>query len=266
MLIPTNSLANIAEESFIDIWASTRACIPGAVFRKEADMILYSTGIRNSRFNGVLDARFTEGNLIERTDLALSHFQDRHLPMTWHLGSLSTPENLGTHLESRGLVLEDVLRGMAVDLANVQKPEEPSGLEIQSVGDSEALRDCISVVAEAYGFAEDARRILLDTYTSLGIGSTHRWALGRLQGLPIATSLLILHKGVAVVWIVGTIPEVRGRGIGTAITHSQLICARDLGYENAVLQSTEMGFPVYKKLGFAQCCEIRAYTWSPHIC
>lgn len=264
MHIPTNRLVDVVEGSFVDLWISTRTRIPGTRLDREADMVIYSTGIPNSRFNGVLDARFTEKNVTERTDSALSYFQNRRLPMTWHVGSLSTPENLGAHLESRGMTPNDVVNGMAVDLADVRNPQKPSELEIKRVSDQESLKDCIAVVAEAYGFTEDVRKTLFDVYTSLGIDTEHRWVLGKMRGLPVGTSLLILQKGYAVIWIVGTIPEVRGRGIGSAITHSQLISARDEGCRYAVLQSTEMGFPVYKKLGFEKCCEIRAYTWSPH--
>jgi len=262
--IPANKLVDVVEGSFVDLWTSTRARIPGTLLHREADMVIYSTGIPNSRFNGVLDARFTEENVAKRTNFALSHFQNRQLPMTWHVGSLSTPEDLGARLESNGMTLDDVVSGMAVDLTEVQDLQRPSELKVHSISDQESLRDCIAVVAEAYGFTEDVRETLFDVYTRLGIDSQHRWVLGKMRGLPVGTSLLILHEGYAVIWIVGTIPEARGQGIGTAITHSQLMSARDVGCRYAVLQSTEMGFPVYKKLGFEKCCDIRAYTWSPH--
>jgi len=43
-----------------------------------------------------------------------------------------------------------------------------------------------------------------------------------------------------------------------------LIEAQKLGYEIAILHSSEMGFNVYKKMGFKEYCTIEMYIWHPN--
>ena len=84
-----------------------------------------------------------------------------------------------------------------------------------------------------------------------------------MNGKPVSTSLLVVNKGIAGIYCVATLQEARGRGIGTALTRESMLLAKDLGNEFVVLQSSKMGLPVYEKLGFKECCKIRAYVWSP---
>jgi len=38
---------------------------------------------------------------------------------------------------------------------------------------------------------------------------------------------------------------------------------RDLGYSVGVLGSSEVGYPVYRELGFEEYCRIGLYEWRP---
>jgi GNAT superfamily N-acetyltransferase len=61
---------------------------------------------------------------------------------------------------------------------------------------------------------------------------------------------------------VGTIPSARGLGIGAAITLKPLLDARAQGYRYGVLFATEMGQPVYERIGFRVVPgRINRYLW-----
>ncbi|MFN8468676.1 MAG: GNAT family N-acetyltransferase, partial [Caldilineaceae bacterium] len=83
--------------------------------------------------------------------------------------------------------------------------------------------------------------------------------VGYLNGVPVAASGLVLQAGVAGIFAVATLPHARGKGIGGAMTRVPLLDARAEGYAVGTLQASEMGYPVYKRLGFETVCGIELY-------
>lgn len=70
------------------------------------------------------------------------------------------------------------------------------------------------------------------------------------DGTMVATSLLYLHDGLAGIYGVATLPEHRGKGLASHLTAEPLRAAWELGYTTGLLQSSEMGAPVYSRIGF----------------
>ena len=68
--------------------------------------------------------------------------------------------------------------------------------------------------------------------------------------------------GAAGIYCVATLPEARGKGIGAALTLKPLLDAREMGNRVGVLQSSDMGFNVYEKLGFRHLCQIKNFYVS----
>jgi GNAT superfamily N-acetyltransferase len=73
---------------------------------------------------------------------------------------------------------------------------------------------------------------------------------GFAEGEAVATGLGYTASGVTGVWAIGTLPSHRGRGIGTGITTEVIRAGAQRGARATVLWSTEMGFPIYRALGF----------------
>jgi len=259
----SRDLARATEESFIECFASARTSSPRGIVRRESDLLLFCEGGQSKWVNGILYARFSSKNMARKTEKALSYFRERHLPMTWFVGPSSTPPELGDYLQSQGLVAGWAVPGMAIDLGIVERTQLPSGLAIHPITDLGSLRPCVDIAAEAYEFGEEATQPFCDAYLGFGISSTRRWLLGTLEGRPVATSLLVLRGGLAVAWLVATLREARGKGIGTAMTRELLLLARDMGYDLAVLQASELGLPIYEKLGFKEYCKIKTYSLLP---
>ncbi|CAF1008049.1 unnamed protein product [Adineta ricciae] len=57
-------------------------------------------------------------------------------------------------------------------------------------------------------------------------------------------------NGVACLFNVVTLKAYRGKGIGKALSLQAMICAKEAGYRYMILQGSEMGLQVYRKLGF----------------
>jgi ribosomal protein S18 acetylase RimI-like enzyme len=131
------------------------------------------------------------------------------------------------------------------------------------VRDEAALADFKRVLMEGYGLPEFAANAWVEASRAFGL-DTMPWQMyvAYLDGQPVATNLIYCGGGVAGVFAIATVEWARGRGIGSAITLKPLLDARDRGYRYAVLFSSEMGVPVYKRIGFRDAgVRINRYLW-----
>lgn len=79
--------------------------------------------------------------------------------------------------------------------------------------------------------------------------------IGRLEGRPVGTSLVLRTGHLAGIFAVGTAEAARRRGVGRAVTWAAVAAARDWGCSAVALQASEMGYPVYRAMGFEPVVE-----------
>lgn len=79
------------------------------------------------------------------------------------------------------------------------------------------------------------------------LGGPLRLWVGYVDGTPVTTAFAYVGFDVVGVYGIATLPEARGRGYGTAMTD---VAARAAPELPAVLQSSDLGRPVYERLGF----------------
>ena len=87
-----------------------------------------------------------------------------------------------------------------------------------------------------------------------------RHYLVRSMGARQPTSSLFVGGGHAFVTNIGTHPDARGQGLGTAATVATLALARDLGRPSATLIASIDGRGVYRRLGFREAGEMERYV------
>ena len=141
----------------------------------------------------------------------------------------------------------------------------PAGVTIERVSDRGGLEQWGHVMCVGFGMPDSVAEVVMTTILrdTFGDDAAVRYYLARLNGEPIATSGLSLGGGVAGVLSVATVPAARRRGIGAAVTLAPLLDARAEGYHVGVLQASEMGYPVYARLGFTEQFRYRNYVWRP---
>jgi ribosomal protein S18 acetylase RimI-like enzyme len=152
---------------------------------------------------------------------------------------------------------------MALDLGKLDAdPPLPEGFTVQQVNDDESLQQWGQVCAQGFGMPAFVGEGLSDFMRYVD-QETIRAYLGRLDSVPVATSLLVLAPGVAGMYNITTLPEARQKGIGARMTDLPLLEARARGYRAAILHASVMGESVYRSLGFEKYCKIDQYIWSP---
>jgi len=91
-----------------------------------------------------------------------------------------------------------------------------------------------------------------------------RIAIAYLRGEPVAAAVAIRSGVVAGIYVVWTQERARRRGIGRAVTWAAIEAGRRAwNVTIAILQSSEMGLPVYRSMGFEEVARYAAYLKLP---
>lgn len=189
---------------------------------------------------------------------SLAALRKHGLPGCWHVGP--SMRIRGAELTAAGFDAAGSEPGMAVRISDLA-PFDVPGLSLTRVGDDDALAVWEATLGRGFGEGEREARWVASVYRKLGYGDPWRHYLGWLESSPVATATVFLGAGVAGLYFVMTVPEVRRRGIGAAITYGALRLAEEAEY--AVLGSSPAGRSVYERLGFREYCKIELYEWAP---
>jgi len=150
---------------------------------------------------------------------------------------------------------------MLADLSAMRPPPQINGLEIETVEGRTSRADWAWLTCDAFELGPDVRQAM--SVCEAGIPESEfanqpRYT-GYLDGTPVAVSSLVMAADLAGVYAVATLPDVRNRGIGTAMTLHAMAEGKMRGAKSAVLQATEIGKPVYERLGFSTLFEYELY-------
>lgn len=152
---------------------------------------------------------------------------------------------------------------MAADLMAL--PEDlpsPDRLEIVPVENGETLQQWIHIASIGFDVPEEYEEVWYDFFVEAVFDLPFRSYLALLNGQPVATSQMFLSAGVAGIYNVTCIPEARGQGIGAAITLAPALAARGMGYRIGILQASDLGARVYRRLGFQDFGKRSIFLWE----
>jgi ribosomal protein S18 acetylase RimI-like enzyme len=231
---------------------------------EDESFIRWHTPIAHPWFNGVLCSRppgVTDAAFVEA---CIQYFRAQNTnSFTWWMEPHVKSTDWEPILSSYGFGRSNDTPGMAIDLQTLGEPSHAvDSLEVREVTDEETLRTCASIFTTGYGLPAEWEPLVFDLEHRLGLDLPVRNYLGYWNNEPVAASALFIGGGAAGIYNVATIPEARGRGIGAAVTLRPLQVAREMGYRIGILQSSEMGFGVYQKLGFRHLCQIEYFYLS----
>lgn len=229
------------------------------------DLILrWYTPLPHPWFNGVLSRNAPPGQVKELIVDTLAYFKDKDRQViTWWLAPELEDGDWSRQLVQNGLGRIDDPPGMAADLHALNEDlTVPEGLQIRQVEDADQMKTWSEVFATGYGLPLEWEPIYREMMLALGMAWPCVSYIASVNGMPAAVSAVFYGAGVAGVYSVATLPEWRGKGLGAAVSLAPLLEARQRGYRVGVLQSSEMGYKVYQRLGFREVCRMSHYYWQ----
>ena len=231
----------------------------GVTSADEGDVAWGMTPMPIGVFNRIVRLRLAEHAADERLRLVAARFEAAGVPESWWLDPQSTPSDVGARLERMGYASEAV-PALRVEAADVPELQLPAGVTLTWANDPAALRSAMQLVAVGFGLPDELGDPMADLMEhAAGPASPVRTVVARLDDKPVASAQGV-HIGRAVgIYNVATLDEARGQGIGAAVTVAVLRDAMARGAAFGVLESSELGHSVYRRIGFRDVATFQVY-------
>jgi ribosomal protein S18 acetylase RimI-like enzyme len=262
------SLAQLTQAVEGNLFALFRdmAQLPGGKLVERDHLNLYLTSPSNPMFKGIWGTNLAPDSMDAAIEEAVRFFSTQEAPFCFWW-TRDEPSPLSERLKAHGFAEFEInAPGMAatLDKLNYGAIERvPEGFEIEQVQNPAQLEDFKQALISAFELPEWAAQAWITATLMFGIAQAP-WQLyvGYLEGEPVATNILYCGGGVASVYGIATRKDLRGRGIGAAITLAGYQDALERGYRYGVLFASEAGHLVYKRIGFENCpIHISRYLW-----
>lgn len=233
-------------------------------------------------FKGAWQSRLSADMADVAIDDTIAWFKRRNVPaFYWWTDANTMPDDLGHRLMLRGFKCREtpggILRydiastaqGSPVMVADMHRLDEailtrvPEGFRVSEVSSESDLSAFARVVEAVYPEQPEAAWGWADATRHAGLRSAP-WKLyvGWLGDEAVATNIVVEGGGIVSLWVIATMPHMRRKGIGSAITIAPLLEWRAKGYQYAGLFASPEGAPVYERIGFQRTgtC-INRYLW-----
>ena len=235
-------LVRIADESFIASFRKLAQHVSQGETHEEGSIFSFNTGLPLSSFNGCVVTQETSS-----TELAgcLEWVAAHDVPFrVWiaeklAAGLAEVPVSYGLEPAASlypGMVLHPI----------PDAPTFDAGVDVVAISEP-TLDEFIGVLEEGGLRGELARRLISPSFAR---DADVRLFVGRLDERPVGTSIAIRSGDASGVYNVGTLPQARRRGVGSAVTWAAVGAGQAWGCDTVVLQSSVMGLSMYPDMGF----------------
>jgi GNAT superfamily N-acetyltransferase len=237
-----SELVLAANHSYVDSYRKLVTHTRGGASTEFGGVFAFSSGLPLWLFNGCI---VVQGAATRDLEAGLAWIRERDVPYLVGIEEESLP-GLDDIAIAHGLAREvHPYPGMV--LHPIPEPPSPaSGVEVVPV--SEAGLDEHLRVRVANGLAAPLARRLFSA--SFAADPDVEFFTARLDGRAVGASIAIRSGDVGGIYAVGTSPEARRRGVGTAATWACVAMVRAWGSDTVALQASEMGLPIYTAMGF----------------
>ncbi|HYO61263.1 MAG TPA: GNAT family N-acetyltransferase [Actinomycetota bacterium] len=234
-------------------WIAMASVTPGAEVKPIHSGLLVKTGLPVSYFNMAMVDR-----AVRRPDRAVKAAESYFAGLPFCVVFAEGHVDMTVACENAGLTRTETIPGMA--MAPLPHATVDPTLTIEPLT-HDLLPTFLDVFCASFGLPREmAERLATHDYVDLE--QSHD-VVAFVDGDPVAVASTFESMGVVGVYNVGTMPDHRGNGYGEAVTWAVVEHAKKRGCHTAVLQSSDMGFGVYRRMGFEVVSSYCCYTNEP---
>jgi hypothetical protein len=220
-----------------------------------------------ARWGWVIWSNLDEANADETIREQVDYFAARGQNFEWKLFAHDRPPDLGQRLLRHGFAQEESETVMALDLSRFD-PERRSGdrpgltHDIRKVTDEAGLAEVMRLEEAVWGrpfdwiMAELGAELLLP-------GEPTVMYLAYVDGVPAAAAWMRFYEGTDFAALFGgsTLPELRNRGLYTALLEVRAAEAIRRGYRFLTVDAGEMSRPILERRGFLALTTATEYKY-----
>lgn len=167
--------------------------------------------------------------------------------------------------------LEEILRGKGLSPTRepgtrcmicdrrINKVNIPEGFSLEVVKTEKHIEDLRLVVGGAFDKDRNTLEVMFNLNMLTNPNAKAIIAYENISKKPVSVASMVIENGVSGIYYVGTLEEYRGRGLGALIAERSTNLGFDLGARMCVLQASELGERVYKKLNYKGIGYYRIY-------
>lgn len=258
----TSTLTKAIHDSWNTIIHKYFSNYPSTYYKETPQLKILDNKINIPMFNRIYHTNLDPEDAEQKISEIIKHFDSRKLRFTWQVDPGDKPDDLASRLEKAGLERSEG-PGMAAMLEKLVEPKTPEDFRYERVETTEKLKEYAYLLCRAYGIPEFGWDTFAGATIKYGMVDDLQHYIGYYDEEPVATSTILYSDGVAGLYNVANLPEVRRKGIGSMISYVPFIDAVDKGYKIGILHSSRIGYNVYKRLGFEEICKLVRYQWNP---
>lgn len=250
-----DELVRRADANYFESMSRLASVMEGGEVREAGGILCINSGTTLAWFNIAFITR-TLAEPESQIARAVMYFDDAQVPCIVRVREGVDPA-AERAADALGLPYSDSVPGMVLPSLAGVPPNNTPGLIIKTAANDVTLDHHRALIAQNF----DLPRAMGERYVPAAIVAVPDVALyvGYCDGVPVATSALIATHRVAGVYNVTCSREYRRRGFGEAITWHAVREGARIGCVMASLQSSEMGKPVYARMGFEEMISYRTF-------
>ena len=146
--------------------------------------------------------------------------------------------------------------GMAATALTPPSRDLPA-LEIRAVADSSSRAAFTGLTVTCFDIPFTVARAIYQPESAWN--GAYRGFVGFVNGIAVAIVALVRAGGALGVYSLGTLPEHRRQGYGEALLRAAIAACRTDPAEPLVLESTDAGYRLYRRLGFRDVTNFTVY-------